>query len=100
MQNEANFANWGGAWERRGERAKQSQSGGPIVQNEPSSGAARGRDTPTIPVFHHSSIPIRCRSRKTKPISDGTRVRLVIVAAPGYHDGVPMGMAQAQLKKV
>jgi hypothetical protein len=33
-------------------------------------------------------------------MSGGTRVRLVIVAAPGYHGGVPMGMAQAQLKKV
>jgi hypothetical protein len=62
------------------------------MQNEPNSGPARGRDTPTIPV--------RCRSCKTKPISEGTGVRLVIAAAPGYHGGVPMGMAQAQLKKV
>ncbi len=30
---------------------------------------------------------------KTKPISDGTRVRLAMFAAGGYHGGVPLDMA-------
>jgi hypothetical protein len=55
---------------------------------------------PTIPLFYHSSIPIRCLSCKTNPISDGARVRLVIGAALGYHDGVPRGISQPELKKV
>jgi hypothetical protein len=38
----------------------------PIVQNEPNFRRPR---YPTIPVFHYSNVPIRCRSCETKPIA-------------------------------
>ncbi len=38
------------------------------AQNEPNSGRRGRRESPMIPVFHHSSVPIRCRSCKTNPI--------------------------------
>jgi hypothetical protein len=42
-----------------------------IVQNEPNFGPAGVRTSPIIPVFYHSSIPIRRLSCETKPICLG-----------------------------
>ena len=70
---------------------------------------------PTIPVFHHSSIPSFQHSNpmpivQNEPNFRWTRyrphetwsltVRLVTVAAPGYHGGVPVGISQPEMKKV
>jgi hypothetical protein len=55
--------------------AKRSQLGGSagtrrdeMCKNEPT---LRRHREPIVPLFHHSSIPIRCRSCQTKPIGEG-----------------------------
>jgi len=57
---------------RRVGRGHRRVGRGANVQNEPnSSPGSRWRRYPTIPVFHHSTVPILCRSCETKPIAFG-----------------------------
>jgi hypothetical protein len=68
------------AWCQRADCAKQTQlhrrtmSGGtpnpPRAEGQPckTNPISGGRDTPTIPIFHYSSVPIRCQLCETNPI--------------------------------
>jgi hypothetical protein len=52
-------------YKRRAERAKRSQFAGQSCETNPISRRTR---YPMIPLFYHSTIPIRCRLCKTNPI--------------------------------
>ena len=100
---------------RRAKCAERSQSGGPIVQNEPNLphrqarvrragaagafGRANCAKRTQFPGARYPTIP-KARGFEAATPKDhtdltrlGRTVRLVIVAAPGYHGGVPRGIA-------
>jgi hypothetical protein len=63
-----------GGWERPIVRNKANLAGRPGPRRANCAKRSQfpaGRDTPTIPIFHYSSIPVRCRLCKTKPIPAG-----------------------------
>jgi len=92
---------WGTVRQGGVNRAKQSQfPAGPAgtgpggrgtkMQNEANFWAPAG-GIPSIPLFHYSTIPIRCRLCKTKPIGHGSRCPATLVRAlfPGPQNESP-----------
>ncbi len=85
---------------RAGGTNKANWRGWPIVQNEPNFRRARYH---SIPLFHHSSIPVRCLSCETKPIcrrQRGTRAGAAIRHLSRPHPILrALGLGVADLMK-